>query len=59
MREQPTMKNTFSWQNLKYVSVSGERRQLLDNVSGYVALGKLTTLMGESGAEVKYLINAK
>jgi len=26
MREQPTMKNTFLWQNLKYVvSVSGER----------------------------------
>lgn len=57
IREQSKMMNTFSWQNINYgVSVSGEKRQLLDNVSGYVAPGKLTALMGESGAgKVKYL----
>jgi len=57
IREQPKMMNTFSWQNINYVvSVSGEKRQLLDSVSGYVAPGKLTALMGESGAgKVKYL----
>jgi ATP-binding cassette subfamily G (WHITE) protein 2 (SNQ2) len=52
LAEQPKMNNVFSWQNIKYVvTVSdGEKRQLLDNVSGYVAPGKLTALMGESGA---------
>lgn len=60
IREQPKMMNTFSWQNIDYVvSVSGEKRQLLDRVSGYVAPGKLTALMGESGAgKVKYFGNA-
>ena len=57
IREQPKMMNTFSWQNINYVvSVSGEKRQLLDSVSGYVAPGKLTALMGESGAgKVRHL----
>jgi ATP-binding cassette subfamily G (WHITE) protein 2 (SNQ2) len=52
LAEQPKMRNAFSWQNIKYVvPVSGgEKRQLLDDVSGYVAPGKLTALMGESGA---------
>ena len=42
----------FSWKNIEYeVPVSGrELRKLLDDVSGYVAPGKLTALMGESGA---------
>ena len=42
----------FSWQNLVYtVPIGrGETRKLLDEVSGYVTPGKLTALMGESGA---------
>ena len=48
---QPQMTNTFSWRHLDYaVSVSGDRRLLLDDISGFVAPGKLTALMGESGA---------
>ena len=51
MNEQPKMAKTFSWRHLNYaVSVSGERRLLLDDVSGFVAPRKLTVLMGESGA---------
>ena len=57
IREQPKALNTFSWQNIKYsINVSGEERQLLDGVSGYIVPGKLTVLMGESGAgKVKFL----
>jgi ATP-binding cassette subfamily G (WHITE) protein 2 (SNQ2) len=49
---QPKMHDVFSWQHLNYtVPVGhGETRQLLDDVSGYVVPGKLTALMGESGA---------
>jgi ATP-binding cassette subfamily G (WHITE) protein 2 (SNQ2) len=49
---QPKMHDVFSWQHLDYtVPVGhGEMRQLLDDVSGYVIPGKLTALMGESGA---------
>jgi ATP-binding cassette subfamily G (WHITE) protein 2 (SNQ2) len=51
MTDQPKMTNVFSWQHLRYtVNVGGERRVLLNDVSGYVAPGKLTALMGESGA---------
>lgn len=52
MHEQPPkMTKTFLWRHLNYaVSISGERRLLLDDVSGFVAPGKLTALMGESGA---------
>ena len=51
MHEQPKMTKTFSWRHLNYtVSVSGERRLLLNDISGFVAPGKLTALMGESGA---------
>jgi len=59
IRDQPKMKNTFSWQHINYVvNVSGEKRQLLDSVSGYVTPGKLTALLGESGAgKVKSLRN--
>lgn len=48
----PTVTDVFSWQHVYYtVPISGgESRQLLDNVSGFVAPGKLTALMGESGA---------
>ena len=50
--EKPGQSDIFSWKNIQYeVPVSGEgMRKLLDNVSGYVAPGKLTALMGETGA---------
>ena len=52
LEEQPAMTDICSWQNVTYtVPLSGgETRRLLDNVSGFVAPGKLTALMGESGA---------
>lgn len=51
MAEASSPKNTFSFQNLTYVvPVKDGQRKLLDGVSGYVAPGKLTALMGESGA---------
>lgn len=56
--ETPAMKDVFTWQHLDYtVPVGGgQMRRLLDDVSGYVAPGKLTALMGESGAgKVRYL----
>lgn len=42
----------MSWAHLTYhVSVGGgERRRLLNDISGWVVPGKLTALMGESGA---------
>ena len=52
LADQPKIVDIFSWQNIKYVVPisGGEHRQLLDGVSGYVLPGKLTALMGESGA---------
>ena len=52
MREATNMTDVFSWQNLNYVVPIGknETRKLLDDVSGFVMPGKLTALMGESGA---------
>jgi len=52
LAEHPPMTDVFSWQHLQYtVPISkGEHRRLLDDVSGFVAPGKLTALMGESGA---------
>ena len=50
----PIMTDVFSWHHLSYtVPISHgdvKERRLLDDVSGYVAPGKLTALMGESGA---------
>lgn len=48
----PAMTDIFSWQHLEYtVPLSdGSQRRLLDDISGFVAPGKLTALMGESGA---------
>lgn len=52
LREQPKMVNTFSWQHIDYVipMSGGKKQKLLDDVSGFVSPGKLTALMGESGA---------
>jgi ATP-binding cassette subfamily G (WHITE) protein 2 (SNQ2) len=46
------MTDTFSWEGLNYtVPVrGGAERKLLNDVSGYVVPGRLTALMGESGA---------
>jgi len=46
------MADTFSWEGLNYkVPIGGgAERKLLNDVSGYVIPGKLTALMGESGA---------
>jgi ATP-binding cassette subfamily G (WHITE) protein 2 (SNQ2) len=48
----PMMSDVFTWRHLQYdVRIGkGETRRLLEDVSGYVAPGKLTALMGESGA---------
>ncbi|KAH0837832.1 pleiotropic drug resistance ABC transporter [Lanmaoa asiatica] len=44
-------KRTFTWENLNYhVPVPGGTRRLLHDVDGYVKPGKLTALMGASGA---------
>jgi len=50
--EVPKMSDIFTWRRMEYdVSVGkGETRRLLDDISGFVAPGKLTALMGESGA---------
>jgi ATP-binding cassette subfamily G (WHITE) protein 2 (SNQ2) len=52
LAQQARVTDVFSWQHLRYtVPIPGsEDRRLLDDVSGYVAPGKLTALMGESGA---------
>ncbi|KIK80835.1 hypothetical protein PAXRUDRAFT_157584 [Paxillus rubicundulus Ve08.2h10] len=49
----------FSWKNVQYVVPlpGGDSRRLLDDVSGYVTPGKLTALMGESGAGKTMLLN--
>jgi len=46
------MTDVFTWRHLKYdvTLKKGETRRLLDDISGFVAPGKLTALMGESGA---------
>lgn len=45
-------RDVFSWRDLRYTVImkDGEQRKLLNDVSGFVAPGKLTALMGESGA---------
>lgn len=52
----PATSGIFTWQHIQYVvPVSGGRRRLLNDVSGYVVPGKLTALMGESGAGKVFL----
>jgi len=48
----PMMTDVFTWRHVQYdvTLKKGEMRRLLDDVSGFVAPGKLTALMGESGA---------
>ena len=47
----PVQKGIFTWRNVVYdISIRGEQRRLLDNVSGFVKPGSLTALMGVSGA---------
>jgi ATP-binding cassette subfamily G (WHITE) protein 2 (SNQ2) len=48
------MTDVFTWQHMNYKLSD---RQLLNDVSGYVAPGKLTALMGESGAGKVRAIN--
>lgn len=51
MKDTPTVTDVFSWQRLSYtVPTDGGPRKLLNDVSGFVLPGKLTALMGESGA---------
>ncbi|KAG2364667.1 hypothetical protein BDR07DRAFT_1450169 [Suillus spraguei] len=50
--------DVFTWQHLHYeVPIEGGVKCLLDDVSGFVAPGKLTALMGESGAGKTMLLN--
>lgn len=48
----PKMTDVFTWRHLEYTVPVADKefRRLLDDVSGYVVPGKLTALMGESGA---------
>jgi ATP-binding cassette subfamily G (WHITE) protein 2 (SNQ2) len=48
----PANPDVFTWRNVRYsVPIKGEDiRFLLSDISGYVAPGKSTALMGESGA---------
>ncbi|ORX95994.1 ABC transporter G family protein [Basidiobolus meristosporus CBS 931.73] len=42
---------TFTWQHINYtVPVKGGKRQLLDDIGGWIKPGEMTALMGSSGA---------
>ncbi|THH03170.1 hypothetical protein EW145_g6471 [Phellinidium pouzarii] len=49
--------NVFAWRNLQYEAPGNTGHKLLDDISGYVAPGKLTALMGECGAGKTMLLN--
>ncbi|KAG2049210.1 hypothetical protein BDR06DRAFT_975405 [Suillus hirtellus] len=51
-KKKHALPDIFTWHHVQYVVPisGGPERKLLDDVSGYVAPGKLTALMGESGA---------
>ncbi|GMM41765.1 ATP-binding cassette multidrug transporter [Hanseniaspora uvarum] len=52
-------KDIFSWKNLNVdVNYDGGSRRLLQNVYGYVKPGKMTALMGSSGAGKTVLLTA-
>ena len=49
--QQTAKQSSFSWNNLDYyVPYQGEKKQLLDNIFGFVKPGNLVALMGSSGA---------
>lgn len=51
--------DVFTWKDVVYdIQIKGETRRLLDNVSGWVKPGTLTTLMGVSGAGKTTLLDA-
>ncbi|KAI1981745.1 GTPase-activating protein [Ophidiomyces ophidiicola] len=55
----PPQKDIFTWRNVVYdISIKGEPRRLLDNISGWVQPGTLTALMGVSGAGKTTLLDA-
>lgn len=57
LREVPLMTDVFTWRHLEY-TVQARARRLLDDASEYVTPGKLTVLMGESGAgKVSFLFD--
>lgn len=50
--------STFAWKDLDYyVKAGGEKKQLLENVFGYVKPGNLVALMGASGAGKTTLVS--
>lgn len=47
----PPQKDILTWRNVVFdITIKGEPRRLLDNISGWVRPGTLTALMGVSGA---------
>lgn len=55
----PPQRDIFTWRNVVYdITIKGEPRRLLDNVSGWVRPGTLTALMGVSGAGKTTLLDA-
>lgn len=47
----PPQRDIFTWRNVTYdITIKGESRRLLDQVSGWVKPGTLSALMGVSGA---------
>ncbi|PGH10945.1 hypothetical protein AJ79_05191 [Helicocarpus griseus UAMH5409] len=55
----PPQTDIFTWRNVVYdITIKGEQRRLLDNVSGWVRPGTLTALMGVSGAGKTTLLDA-
>lgn len=53
-----TNETVFTWQNVNYtIPYKGAERKLLQDVQGYVRPGKLTALMGGSGAGKTTLMN--
>ncbi|EGD94355.1 ABC transporter [Trichophyton tonsurans CBS 112818] len=55
----PPQKDIFTWRNVTYdITIKGEPRRLLDNISGWVRPGTLTALMGVSGAGKTTLLDA-